>query len=128
VNPLTPDELRELREMPVKMHWEERLLATLDASNEKYAKLLGALLEVLDATWRSKHPTERVECKHCGYSGLYGMLDCECYDEARMYCRPDAPGPGCPNGGLTCPVCDDGEGNDGWDAIKEIRKFLTENP
>jgi len=39
----------------------------------------------------------RVRCTVCGWTGYRHARDCECYEDWVMYCRPDTPGPGCPN-------------------------------
>jgi hypothetical protein len=48
----------------------------------------------------------RVCCKVCGWKGVRTSIQCECYDEYALYCRPSAPGPGCPSGVIwPCPRC-----------------------
>lgn len=43
----------------------------------------------------------------CGWTGVRtDGMQCECYDEWTMYCRPLTPGPGCPRGiDWPCPRC-----------------------
>lgn len=43
----------------------------------------------------------------CGWIGVRtDHIECECYDEWGMYCRPLTPGPGCPRGiAWPCPRC-----------------------
>lgn len=45
--------------------------------------------------------------KGCGWRGIRtDQGGCECYDIWRAYCRPLAPGPGCPRGiDWSCPRC-----------------------
>lgn len=38
----------------------------------------------------------RVRCIVCGWTGYRFALECECYEDWAMYCRPNSPGPGCP--------------------------------
>jgi hypothetical protein len=45
-------------------------------------------------------------CEVCGYDGEPVTMECACYD---FHCNPTARGAGCFHGGLTCPLCDDGD-------------------
>jgi hypothetical protein len=48
----------------------------------------------------------RVRCLICRWRGVRTATECECYDEYALYCRPGAPGPGCPSGVVwPCPHC-----------------------
>jgi hypothetical protein len=55
----------------------------------------------------------RVECLNpacawVGYRSPHPLNDCACYSEYAYYCRPETPGPGCPNGAnlrARCPRC-----------------------
>lgn len=48
----------------------------------------------------------RVHCPDCGWRGVRTSTQCECYDEWRMYCRPNSPGPDCPSRVTwPCPKC-----------------------
>lgn len=55
----------------------------------------------------------RVECLNpaCGWVGYrspHPLNECECYADYAPYCRPQSPGPGCPNGAnlrARCPRC-----------------------
>lgn len=54
----------------------------------------------------------RVKCSACNWTGYRRGLQCECYEDWSMYCRPWSPGPGCPSGILwPCPQCS-GHGHD----------------
>jgi len=47
-----------------------------------------------------------MKCPKC--NAIMKRLGCECYGEYGMYCTPERPGPGCPNGAYECPNgCDD---------------------
>jgi hypothetical protein len=49
-------------------------------------------------------------CAFCGQGCRGDMrVGCECYEDWLPYCRPEARGPGCPNGLLTCAPCSRGE-------------------
>ena len=43
-----------------------------------------------------------VELGKCWCGGKMIRLDCECYEDWAMYCTPERPGPGCPNGMVVC--------------------------
>lgn len=48
---------------------------------------------------------QRVFCS-CGWRGYRGAtLECACYDEWAMACRPWSPGPGCGAAWARCPRC-----------------------
>ncbi len=53
----------------------------------------------------------RIDCTNCGWVGYrrpHPLNECACYDEYAWYCRPNSPGPGCPNGAnlfALCPRC-----------------------
>ncbi|WP_112469433.1 hypothetical protein [Streptomyces triticisoli] len=53
----------------------------------------------------------RIDCTNCGWHGYrrpHPLNECACYDEYAWYCRPNSPGPGCPNGAnlfAVCPRC-----------------------
>ena len=55
----------------------------------------------------------RVECLNpqCGWVGYRSpnpLNECACYSDYAYYCRPESPGPGCPNGAnlrARCPRC-----------------------
>ena len=66
------------------------------------------------------------ECEVCGYKGTPDTFGCECYD---YHCSPFGRGSGCPHGGLTCPSCEDGEGNmEPWEWIRRIRRLVEDAP
>lgn len=49
-----------------------------------------------------------VECVACRWTGMRKAAECECYDDFAMWCRPAAPGPGCPGSVIwPCPRCDE---------------------
>ena len=45
------------------------------------------------------------ECKNCGYTGEFGLLECTCMENV---CTLENPDPKCPNGIPVCPVCHEG--------------------
>jgi hypothetical protein len=48
------------------------------------------------------------ECGWVGYRSPHPLNECACYADYAYYCRPDTPGPGCPNGAnlrARCPRC-----------------------
>lgn len=53
----------------------------------------------------------RVDCTNCAWTGYrrpHPDNECACYSDYAPYCRPDQPGPGCPNGAnlhALCPRC-----------------------
>ena len=49
----------------------------------------------------------RVKCTRCKWRGVRtDHVECECYPEWAVWCRPSSPGPGCPSGILwSCPKC-----------------------
>lgn len=64
-------------------------------------------------------------CKFCGFEGEFAALKCECYDYSCGGRGNNSNGAGCFHGDLTCPVCDNLEGDvNAWDIIKEIRTIL----
>lgn len=60
------------------------------------------------------HTTDRsyrVRCLACRWQGVRTDGLCECYEDWAPYCRPSAPGPGCPRGIVwPCPRC-------GWTVV-----------
>lgn len=68
-------------------------------------------------------------CFYCAYQGPFGTSECACYDEYAVFCRPNSPGPGCPNGTAYCPVCQEGneppQPNNVAEALMEIEKLLN---
>lgn len=64
-------------------------------------------------------------CETCGYAGRPIPLACDCYD----YQCPggQSAGAGCPHGALSCPFCDDGEGEiSGWDIVRALRLLYAD--
>ncbi len=72
---------------------------------------------------KDRSAAEEKPCENCGYVGRFNAVECACYE---MSCRGgDARGTGCSHGSLTCPVCEDGDGENGWDAFKRVRAALA---
>lgn len=67
-----------------------------------------------------------VQCE-CGYVGTLVAVECACYDENALYCRPTSRGSGCFHGCLTCPWCDGGE-RDGFEVLEAIRDAVIGRP
>lgn len=77
----------------------------------------------------TKYP---VKCKKCTWKGnRQGRYQCECYDEWAHYCKPWAPGPGCPSWILwPCPRCNNDTTMD-WEKynknwVKKYNELLSD--
>ena len=73
---------------------------------------------------RERARDEGWQCRTCGYKGKPGALSCTCLD---VGCNSAFPVSGCGHGSISCPVCEDGEGDvDLWEMIKKVREILTQ--
>lgn len=65
-------------------------------------------------------------CKTCGFRGEPVSIGCQCYDH---FCSGGtSAGSGCPHGAITCPVCDDGNGDfEPFAVMRELNAALSAN-
>lgn len=104
LGPFLPESALEL---PLDCAASKAIVDHIQFLNHRIHNLQDAVLSAIDHLREedlSPDPEKRFSCVFCTYKGMPAVFDCTCEDAAT--CTPDNPGPGCHNGMVYCPVCE----------------------